>query len=195
MAKIEFYYDFASPYSFLAATKIEEVAGRCQAETVWKPFGLGFVFKETGNHMPASVQAKASYMFKDLARWAEFYNEPFKMPSIFPINTIMALRATLAVDDPAKVKELSLAIFRAYWAEGKDISKPEVVAQIADGAGLDGQALTAATGDQKIKDRLRDNTADAIKRGAFGAPTIFVGDEMFWGNDRLEMLEYHLKGK
>jgi 2-hydroxychromene-2-carboxylate isomerase len=195
MEKIEFFYDFASPYSYLAATQIEGVAKRCEAEVIWKPFGLGFLFKAVGNQMPASLPPKAAYMIKDLALWAEYYNVPYKWPSIFPINSIAALRAVLAVEDQAKLKKFSLAIYEAFWANNKDISQKEIIAEIADQTGLDGKAIIEATADQKVKDRLKDNTDEAVKRGAFGAPTIYAGDHMFWGNDRLEMLEYYLKKK
>ncbi len=195
MPEIEFFYDFASPYSYLAATRIEAVAERVGATTVWRPFGLGFLFKAVGNKPPASLAPKGAYMMQDLVHWSEYYNEPFKMPSIFPMNTIMALRSALAIENQAGLREFSLAVFRAYWSQDKDINQAEVLSAIADNAGLDGQAIIAATSDQQVKDRLRDNTDEAVARGAFGAPTFYVGDAMFWGNDRLVMLEYHLKKK
>ena len=193
MPQIEFFYDFASPYSYLASTQMEGLEKRTGAPVRWRPFGLGFVFKETGNAMTASVPAKGKYMIQDLTRWAEFYKVPFRWPSTFPLNSILALRAALAVEDPEKLRRFSQALFHAFWAQGRDLSQPAVVQEVADSLGLPGEAILARTQEAAVKDQLRANTAEAVQRGAFGAPTFFVGEEMFWGNDRIEMVERHLK--
>jgi len=193
MKQIEFFYDFSSPYSYLASTQMEGLEKRTGVPVLWRPFALGFVFKETGNAMTASVPAKGKYMIKDLKRWAEFYGIPLKWPSIFPLKSFPALRAALAAEEHGKLRELSLALFHAYWAENQDPTQPEKIKQLAGKLGLPGEKILARAEDQEIKDKLRVNTAEAVKRGAFGAPTFFVGEEMFWGNDRLEMVERYLR--
>lgn len=192
---IEFFWDPASTYSYLAATQIEALATRCGATVNWRPFLLGKVFEATGNQMPAALPAKGKYLFRDASLWARYYRVPFNMPKLFPLNSVLASRASLAAAQAGKGVEFSLALLKAYWADGQDPSRPEVVAAIAAGVGLDGAALVAATQDPAIKDALRVNTEEAVKRGAFGAPTFYVGDQMFWGNDRLNLLEAFLKGE
>ncbi|ROH93255.1 2-hydroxychromene-2-carboxylate isomerase [Stagnimonas aquatica] len=192
---IEFFWDPASTYSYLAATQIEALARRCGAEVHWKPFLLGKVFEATGNKMPAALPAKGKYLFRDARMWAKFYGVPFRFPKLFPLNSVLASRACLAAADQGKGVEFSLALLKAYWAEGQDPSQPEVVSAIAESVGLDGAALLAATQEPAVKEALRANTEAAIQRGAFGAPTFYVDDQMFWGNDRLNLLEAYLKGQ
>jgi len=192
---IEFFWDPASTYSYLAATQIEALAARCGATVEWRPFLLGKVFQATGNQMPAALPAKGKYLFRDASLWARYYRVPFSMPKIFPLNSVLASRACLAAAQSGKGVEFSLALLKAYWAEGQDPSQPEVVAAIAASVGLDGAALLAAAQEPAIKDALRINTEEAVKRGAFGAPTLYVGEQMFWGNDRLNLLEAFLKGQ
>jgi len=193
MKQIEFFYDFSSPYSYLASTQMEAFEKRTGAEVIWRPFALGFVFKETGNAMTASVPAKGKYMLKDLARWAEFYGVALQWPSLFPLKSTPALRAALAAEEFGKLRELSRAFFHTYWFENQDPTQPEKIKELAGKLGLPAEKILARTEDPAIKDKLRANTAEAVKRGAFGAPTFFVGEEMFWGNDRIEMVERYLK--
>ena len=141
--------------------------------------------------MPASVPAKAKYMFKDLGLWAKLYKEPFAFPKVFPLNSVLAARVIIAADDVA----FTLALLKAYWVEGQDLSQPDVVAAIIKAYGLDADALLAKAASQPVKDVLRANTEDAIARGVFGAPTFFIGKHMFWGNDRLPLMSAVLKGE
>ena len=191
---IEFFFDPASPYTYLASTQIDAVAARANVAVVWKPFVLGKAFEATGNRMPAAIPAKGKYLFADIQRWAVHYGVPLNMPKIFPINSLLALRAACAASE-AERPALAKAVMRAYWADGADIANPEVLASIAESAGLDGAALIAATQTQAVKDQLRSWTDEAVARGAFGAPTFFVGEQMFWGNDRLVLLEDYVSGK
>lgn len=193
--EVEFFFDFGSPYTYLAVTQLGRLTEKTGAEIKWKPFLLGAVFKGSGNQSPAAVRPKIMHLMVDLQRWVKLYGVSFKMPSAFPINTITALRMALAAAEKDSVARFSGRVFRAYWEENTDISKDEILVGLAADEGLDGEALLARTKDQEIKDQLKANTDDAIKRGAFGAPTFFVGKEMFWGNDRLTMLERHLLGK
>lgn len=192
---IEFFWDPASTYSYLAATQMEAFAKANGATVKWKPFLLGKAFEATGNKMPASIPAKAKYLFKDATLWAKYYQVPFAMPKVFPLNSVLASRACIAADQAGQGVPFTLALLKAYWAEGQDLSQPEAVAAVAKGLGLDAEAILAATGTQPVKDVLRANTEDAIARGVFGAPTFFIGKQMFWGNDRLPLMAAFLKGE
>lgn len=191
---VEFYFDCASPYTYLAVTQIEAVARRAGGSVVWKPFLIGKAFEATGNRMPASVPAKAKYMFKDLQRWARHYGVAFQFPGVFPINSLLPQRVACAVP-AARIGDYALAVMSAYWAHNQDIQKPEVLQAVLDSLGLDGAAALAATQDEAVKTQLKTHTEEAIARGAFGAPTFFVGKAMFWGNDRLGLIEETLAGR
>lgn len=190
---VEFYFDFSSPYSYLAATQLPDLAKRVGARIDYRPFVLGAVFKATSNDMPAKVPAKGQYMFKDLERWAEFYGVRFKFSSHFPANTIKAMRLVLVAEEHGQAEAVTLGLFRAMWAEDRDLNDPVVLGDILEKAGLDPVAALAAIETQSIKDRLRAYTDAAVAKGAFGAPAMVVGDELFWGNDRLHFVERALK--
>ncbi len=193
MKRIEFFYDYASTYSYLAHHAIEDIAARADAEVVFKPMVLGFVFKATGNAMPAAVPAKAAYMVHDVRRWARHYGLPFHMPSVFPVNTIRALRTAVAALEEGTFATYHRAVMEAYWANDQDIGDAEVLAAVVSAAGCDGARLIARAEEPAIKGRLKANTDEAIQRGVFGAPTFFVGDQMFWGNDRMHFVEEALR--
>lgn len=189
---IEFFYDIGSPYSYLAATQMDALAERTQAHVHWRPFLLGAVFKSSGNEAPARVANKAMWMLGDLQRWAALYGVPFRMASRFPLNTLLTQRALTAADrvlGHAAQKQLAKALFNAYWVEDRDVSAREVVLGIAAEQLLDKDALDAAIDAQETKDGLRRVTDESVQRGAFGAPAFFVQETLFWGNDRLVLLE------
>jgi 2-hydroxychromene-2-carboxylate isomerase len=192
---LEFFFDISSPYSYLAATQIDEMVQRTGADVAWKPFLLGGVFKMTGNEMPAAVRPKASYMLEDLHRWADYYDVPFVMNSHFPVNSLYAQRALLAAQerDPGSLPPLARALFNASWTQNRDVSQTDEIATIAEAAGLDGEAILADIQEDRIKEKLKSLTSEAVDRGAFGAPTFFVGEQMFWGNDRLHFVEEALE--
>lgn len=192
---IEFFWEPGSPYTYLAATQIEALAKDCGATVVWKPFLLGKVFEARKTTLPASIPQKASYMFKDLARWAQVYRVPVTMPKVFPVHSLAASRCAIAASKLGHEAKAALAILSAYWGEGQDISQPEVLSAAFSKAGLDAAAILARAQEQDVKDQLKTNTEDALNRGVFGAPTFFVGDAMFWGNDRLDILKLVLQGK
>jgi len=142
------------------------------------------------NTMPARVENKASWMLRDLRDWADHYGVDFRFSSHFPLNALLPQRVLTACaeDRPDAVRELALALYRDHWVDDVDVSTPEALRAAADRVGLDGEALVERATEQSIKDRLRSTTDEAVDRGAFGAPTFFVGDRMFWGNDRLHFL-------
>jgi 2-hydroxychromene-2-carboxylate isomerase len=194
MKHVDFYFDLSSPYSYLAATQIDAVAARAGGVVRWRPMVLGAVFKTAGNDMPARVPAKAVYMLKDLERWAEEYGVPFRFTSRFPLNAMKAMRCIVAAEEKSLEGALSLALFRAVWVDDRDVTDPAVLREVLAGVGLDPDATLAATDTQPVKDRLRAYTDGALGLGAFGAPTMVVGDALFWGNDRLHFVEKALKG-
>lgn len=195
MKTLEFFFDLASPYSYLAATQLGALCQRTGARLQWKPMVLAAVFKAAGNTMPATVIPKARYMLTDLVRWARQYQVPFRMTSRFPVNALKPMRLIVAAESsgPGKSGELALALFRALWVEDRDITAPEEMRALCAEVGLPGDALLAAIETPEVKDRLRAYTDEAIARGVFGAPALVVGSELFWGNDRLHFVEDELK--
>jgi 2-hydroxychromene-2-carboxylate isomerase len=190
--EIEFFFDVGSSYSYLAATQMAAVSARTDTPVRWRPFLLGAVFKATGNDLPIRVPSKARWMLADMQAWCALYAIPFTMPTRFPIITLRAQRFLTAVEraHPDHLSRVALALFDAYWARNEDPTSDPVLTAAA--GELDAAALIAAIDAQDTKDQLRATTDEAIKRGAFGAPTMFVGDAMFWGNDRLPLLEAYL---
>jgi 2-hydroxychromene-2-carboxylate isomerase len=193
MKTLELFFDLSSPYSYLAATQVEAVARRAGAAVLWKPMVLSAVFKAANNVMPANSPPKAKWMFSDLDRWAREYGVPFKMSQHFPANTIKAMRLVLFGETQGKAGEVALAAFRAMWVDDLDLTQENVLRDIARSCGLDPDQALAQIETPLIKDRLRANTEEASRRGAFGAPAMFVGEELFWGNDRLHHVELALK--
>ena len=198
MKRVELYYDYSCPYAYLASTQIEALCARTGAELVWRPMLLGGVFRALGlPDGPALSPAKARLNHLDMHRWADSFGVPLVMPPLHPNRTVLALRATLAAEDgaPAAAK----ALFRAYWALGRDVSRPEVVGEALGEAGLDGPALLRRAEEPSIKEALRARTDEAVARGVFGAPTLFVTvdgkTETFWGQDRLLFVEKMLGGE
>lgn len=191
---LEFFYDHSSPFSYLASTQLEALGRRTGAEIVWRPFLLGAVFKATQNVGPLSVPAKVMYLVKDLQDWARAYGLPeITLPDEWPVSSLKANRLSLVAQEEGKLIPFSQRVFRAHFAEGRDTSSPEVLAAILAELGLDPTACLARADSQPIKDRLRQNTDEAVARGAFGAPTFFIGDDMYMGNDRLHFVEKALR--
>jgi 2-hydroxychromene-2-carboxylate isomerase len=195
MPTIEFFFDFSSPYTYLASTRIHALAERTGAQLVTKPFVLGAVFKATGNEMPAHVPAKAAYMWKDLTAWAADYGVPFTLSPHFPVNSMAALRMFVALGDDPRAWPFAARVFRAVWAEEADIADKHTLHSLATELGLDADHLLRRIDEPDVKATLRTYTDDAIARGAFGAPTFFVGDQLFCGNDRLPFVERAARGE
>lgn len=187
---VEFFYDLGSPYTYLASTRIEAVVERHGAVLAWRPFLLGGLFKALSiDAWGSQSEAKARYVALDLERWAARYEVPFRMNPQFPVNTLKAMRMVVAAEERGDAMPLVRRLFPAMWAEGQDLADPEVLVRLADEAGLSGRRLLERTAAGHVKDRLRANTEEALARGVFGAPSIFVGDSLFFGNDRLTFVE------
>jgi len=184
MTTLEFFYDFVSPYSYLASTRVEAEVAKVGGSVRFRPFLLGGVFNATGNKAPIEVAAKGPYLQTDCSRWARRLGVPFAWPARFPVLTVLPLRAAFAAEKLGKLVPYSHAMFRAYWVDGRDISDASVVEDVATKAGLPGAALIAEA--PGYKEALKAQTQEAVDRGSFGAPTFFVGQEMFVGNDRLD---------
>ena len=187
--KLEFFYDYVSVYSYLANSQLAGI----DAEIVYRPMFLGAVLKATGNTPPATIAVKGAYLFQDVARWVQRYEIPYRMNPAFPQNTVNALRLALVAQEKGVFDSVHQLLFDSMWVHEKDLSDAGVLAEIAAEAGLPVAETVSEVGSDRIKDRLRENTDEAIRRGAFGAPTMFVGDEMFFGNDRFEFVTQALK--
>lgn len=189
MATVEFFYDFSSPYSYLGATQIDRVAAG--HKVIWRPFLLGAVFKAVGGPivpLETFSAAKQAYHLRELFRWAELWEQPFKWASKFPQRTTTPLRLALQVPDDKRAA-LSLALFRVMWAEDGDLEDRATLARVLTAQGYDAEKLLAGAETDEVKAALRVNTDEAVARGAFGAPTFFVNGEMFWGQDRLDWVK------
>ena len=189
--QVEFFFDVGSPTAYLAWTQLPAICQRTQAELVLRPMLLGGVFKATGNTPPAAVPAKGKWMLSDLALFAKRYGVALNFNPHFPINTLVLMRGAVAVQQhqPERFDDYLQVVFKALWVEGKNLNDAAVVAEVLSGAGFDVKALLAQTQSQDIKDRLKANTEEAVARGAFGAPTCFVGKQLFFGQDRLDFVE------
>ncbi len=188
-APLVFFHDFASPFSYLAATQVERVARAAGRQVAWVPILLGALFLQIGTPLVpvhSVSEAKRAWIRRDLAMWARHWGVPFTWNPHFPLNTVAALRVSLL--EPAARP----ALYRAAWVEGRNIADGAVLAAVLDEAGLDGAALVAATADPEVKARLRANTDRARERGICGVPSFEVDGELFWGQDRLEQLAERL---
>lgn len=200
MAKVEFFYDYSSPWTYLAFTKITGICQKYDAALEWRPILVGGIFNTINPSVyefrERGVPAKAKYSAKDLQAWARFYGLTIKSPpSVFPVNSVKALRGALvALEHPGKFLPYSDRVFAAYWGEDQDISKDEVLRGIVEQVGLAPQEYFDKVNRQEYKDRVRTNTEEVMVRGGFGTPTIFVNDSsMFFGNDRLVLVEEELR--
>jgi 2-hydroxychromene-2-carboxylate isomerase len=195
MKSVDFYFDFGSPAAYLAYTQIGRIAADAGAQLNWRPMLLGGVFQATGNHSPATVVAKGKWMNIDLARFARRYGVPFEHNPFFMINTLTMMRAAagLQLHGDARFGRYLDAMFRATWVDQQNLNDPAVVGQVLQAAGFDPAAMLALASQQDVKDHLKQLTEAAVQRGVFGAPTMFVGDEMFWGQDRLDFVREALR--
>jgi 2-hydroxychromene-2-carboxylate isomerase len=186
---IEFFFDFGSPATYLAHTQMPALVARTGATVRYRPMLLGGVFKATGNQSPIMIAAKGTWLGADLERFARRYGVPFNFPPGFPVNTLHLMRGAVVAEEEDTLQPYVDAVFQAMWVDTKNMTEPGVVGEVLSGAGLDAAHIFERVQEQAIKDKLIANTEEAVKRGVFGAPTFFVGDEMFWGQDRLDFVE------
>jgi 2-hydroxychromene-2-carboxylate isomerase len=191
MRRLEFFFDYGSPYSYLANSRLPALAERTGVEVSYRPMLLGGVFKATGNSSPVAdpCEAKRAYGPLELKRWIAYLGVPFSGNPHFPINTLLLMRTAVASQQAGVFEPFHRAVYPAFWALGENLGEPEVVTRVVEKAGLDARTLLEAAGDADVKAELRATTEEAVARGAFGAPTFFVEDEMFFGNDRLDFVE------
>lgn len=192
---VEFFFDVGSPAAYLAWTQLPAIARDTGATIAYKPFLLGGVFQATGNRSPMEVSAKGRYLQADLERFAQRYGVPFRHNPHFPINTLALMRMVLGLQlrEPQRMVPFVDAIYRAIWVDGKDMNDPAVAGAVIRQAGFDPGKLLALAADPAVKDELKAVTQEAVARGAFGAPTFFVGKDMFWGQDRLDFVKEALQ--
>jgi len=191
-APIDFYFDFSSPYGYLASQKIGDLAARHDREVAWHPILLGVIFRRTGTGPLTEIPLKGDYSRRDFARSARFHGLPeFRMPSRFPIPSQAPARIVVwqQTRDPAAAPRLINAYFRAFFVDDIDISAPDKAVAVAAKEGVDANAARAAIDDPAMKDALKRNVDEALARGVFGSPFIIVDDEPFWGLDRFDQLD------
>lgn len=194
LAKLEFFFDCSSPWTYLAFHQIEGVAARTDAELVWRPILVGGVFNSVNasvyEQRANPVPAKAKYHIKDLMDWAGHYGLSINWPSVFPVRSVDAMRGAIVAESQGQLPAYARRTFEAYWGEDRDISQQQVLEEIAGQAGLDVATFWNQIKSDGIKNQLKQNTEEVIARGGFGSPTMFVnGDDMYFGNDRLELVE------
>jgi 2-hydroxychromene-2-carboxylate isomerase len=195
--KLEFFYDCSSPWTYLAFSRIEIVAKSHCAELIWKPFLVGGVFNAVNPSVYESrvrpVKPKALYYEKDLRDWAEFYGLKINpRPTVFPVNSVKAMRGAFVALEHGKISPYSRRVFESYWGEDHDISQDSVLRDIVREVSLEEGEFFEKIAAPEYKDRLRRNTEELIARGGFGSPTIFVDGSLFFGNDRLMLVEHAL---
>ncbi len=188
--RVEFFFDVGSPTTYLAWTQLPKLCADASAELVYRPMLLGGVFQATGNASPAAVPAKGHYMNADMARFARRYGVPLAMNPFFPINTLTLMRgaAGAQLKAPARFDAYLRAVFHAMWVEPQNLNDPATAAKALAAAGFDPAEVMGWAVDAEVKSALRATTEEAVGRGVFGAPTVFVGTEMFFGQDRLDFV-------
>ena len=188
---IDFYFDFSSPYGYIAGERIDALAAKHGREARWRPFLLGVAFKTTGGAPLPSIPLKGAYHLRDMIRTARYYGVPYRHPAVFPISSVSPCRAFywLEAKDPARAKALGKALYRAYFVDDMDISSADNTVAVCAKFGLNADEVRAGINDQAVKDRTRAEVEKAIAVGAFGSPYIVVDGEPFWGSDRLEQID------
>ena len=199
MRRVEFFFDLVSPYSYLAFGRVERICREAGAELVLRPMLLGAVHNAAGITAPIEIQSKASYQVRDIHRWAEHYGLPMQFPDPFPFRTLKTMRAAMACAEEGDLEPFVRGAFALYWEEGgapkglKEDDENGPIREVARRIGTDPEEVLEKAAASEAKEALKTATAEALGRGVFGAPTFFVGDEMFWGNDRLHFAEAAVK--
>lgn len=194
--QVEFLFDFGSLNAYLAYTQLPGLAARAGADILWTPLLLGGVFKATGNVSPATLPAKRAYMERDTERFLQRHPAPFARNPHFPVNTLTAMRGAVAyqlrdrtIPGCMEFPRYVQTCFDGMWVRSRDLGDPEALAALLAEAGFDAEQFLNLVGDAEVKDTLRANTEDAVARGVFGAPSFFVGEELYFGKDRLDEVQ------
>jgi 2-hydroxychromene-2-carboxylate isomerase len=195
MKTFDFYFDFGSLAAYLAHSQLPKLCAETGASANLLPMLLGGVFQATGNVSPMTVPAKGRYAFMDFKRFADGYGVPLNMNPHFPVitTTLMRMVTALQTKNDPRMQNFMDVVFQAIWVDSLNMNDPAMVGQVLTDAGFDAAALLAMANDQATKDQLKAVTAKAVERGVFGAPSFFVGEEMFWGQDRMEQVKAALK--
>ena len=186
---VEFYYDFGSPTCYLAFYKLRQLEEEGKLKIEYRPILLGGIFKTIGNSAPANIPAKGKYMFQDIIRYAKRYGFDYNFNPHFPINTLSLMRSAVGMLEDARFVELNDVLFKAVWRDQKNMGDPETVKEVIEKGSFDVNKIFALSTDQRVKDELKERTVKAVERGLFGAPTMFLDNEMYWGQDRIFMIE------
>ena len=194
MKSVEFYFDLGSPYSYLAYYRLLQIAEQQEIQIVYKPILLGGVFKATGNRSPIEVPVKGVYSILDMQRWAEYYQIPMQMNPHFPMNTLTLMRILTGVQllHLEKFEQVLKLLFDAMFGTPQNLNELTVLAEVLKPSGFSVEDIMSMVQSDVVKQKLITETEQAIQRGIFGAPTFFVGDEMYWGQDRLHFVEQAL---
>lgn len=194
---VAFFFDVGSPTAYLAWTQLPRLCEEVGAQLRYRPMLLGGIFQATGNASPMMVPSKARYMLRDMARFAARYGVPLTMNPHFPINTLHLMRLLTGVQlrQPERFAALLTAVFRAIWADAENLGDPQRVAAVLQAAGFEPSEVLALAGDAEIKAQLKATTDEAVQRGVFGAPSFLVGEELFFGQDRLDFVREALLGE
>jgi len=198
--QLEYFFDCSSPWTYLSYTWIESICQQHNAELIWKPILVGGVFNSVNpsvyENRSNPVPPKTQYYQKDLQDWAKYHGITIGAPPVFPVNSVKAMRGAFVAIEQGLISEYAGAVFRAYWAELKDISQDSVLKKIISEVGLNEESFFACIKEQKYKDKLRINTEELIQRGGYGSPTMFVDtDDMYFGNDRQTLIQHRLKNQ
>ena len=184
---VEFFFDVGSPAAYLAWTQLPRIAAQTGATIVWRPMLLGGVFKATGNVSPVTIAAKGRWLMADLSRWAAHYGVALQLPADFPVNTLTLMRgaAGMQLHHPQDLERYLAAVFNGIFGHGLAMGDTAVVTQVLAEAGFDAEQFQKLTSDPAVKQALIANTEEAVARGVFGAPSMFVGEVLHFGQDRL----------
>jgi 2-hydroxychromene-2-carboxylate isomerase len=197
--RVEFYYDLVSPYSYLAYGQIGRICEENGAKLVLRPMLLGAVHKMAEIKAPIETKLKARYQARDIRRWAEYYGVPLRFPDPFPFRTLKSMRAAMFLRERGELEAFTDAAFAIYWQEGgapkglEEADEDAPISSVAGRVGADPEEVLEGAAIPGAKQALKDATSEAVERGVFGAPAFFVGEEMFWGNDRLHFVEAALQ--
>ena len=189
---VEFWYDFLSPTAYLGYWRLKDIAARTGATIDYHPMLLGGVFKATGNQTPVNVKPKGKWMFFDMSNYARKYGVPLKSNPYFVFSSLPLMRGAILAQERGELEPYNDTIFYGVWRDARNLADPGIIVETLKEAGLDADAYVDGIQQQDVKDKLIANTDEAVEKGAFGAPTFFVGDKMWWGQDRLEWVEEEL---